>query len=383
MHRINPDIDDLAKQAADNYPLKTDTADWTKVNEKLYRNDELKGFNLSSSYGKSAILATLLLIPLTIAVTRYPDQPLHSLLKTAKMNKPVSVGNGKDNNSVNSSIDILSAQNVGSEENFIVALAKTEQKVDSRGDQAGLRDEELAVNEGNEVVKDSKGNKTSTKSNQTKVEDAVNEKTGEKDKDGIGDGKSKRFYLGAVIAPELTSVRLQPSRKSINAGIVMGYIINKKWRIEAGAVLAKKYYYTDGKYVAPHSIRQDNSKILAVYANSSITEIPFTVQYNVKSDADSRLFVSTGMVSYVIHKEHYNYTYFENGEEKQGLAFYNKASDSWLTNIELSLGIERLVKKTFEVRAEPYLRIPIHGMGRSDVPVTSIGVNFAIAKTIK
>jgi hypothetical protein len=196
--------------------------------------------------------------------------------------------------------------------------------------------------------------------------------------------KLKRFYIGAVIAPELISVKFQPvKRTSFNLGVLIGYRLTDKIGLELGATLAHKYYYTSGKYIAPNSIRGDNSTILNVDAFTSITEMPLTLQYTIKNEKNTRFFASAGCVSYVIHKEHYNYTYTKNGEENQSIKYYNKASNNWFSNAQVSVGYQYSVNKIGNIVIEPFYRIPLKGIGISDLPITSIGVNFALTKNLK
>ena len=39
MQDVNPDMDEIFKEAADNYPLQTNTADWKAVSQKLRVNE--------------------------------------------------------------------------------------------------------------------------------------------------------------------------------------------------------------------------------------------------------------------------------------------------------------------------------------------------------
>jgi len=120
-----------------------------------------------------------------------------------------------------------------------------------------------------------------------------------------------------------------------------------------------------------------------VNAFNSITEMPLTVQYNVQNKNNARVFVSAGGVSYIVHKENYSYVYTKNGQRKRGQTLYNKASQNWFSNVQMSLGYERSFNKICDVRIEPYCRVPLKGIGINDLPITSMGVNLALIKIIK
>ena len=80
----------------------------------------------------------------------------------------------------------------------------------------------------------------------------------------------QRLLYRRSYAPELTSVKLQPAKKSFDIGLLVGYNLNKKLSIELGFMLAQKYYYTSGKYVVPNTMDPQDSKIIAVNAFNSI-----------------------------------------------------------------------------------------------------------------
>jgi hypothetical protein len=389
MHHIKPDMDELAKKAAEEYPLKTDTADWESVNKRLHSFKSGTGLKKTNFIiRKNAVLIfALLLIPIGIAITHYTlnNKANATMTLRTEHHEPININHSNEFKSGDKSKILIAGNGANSIEHY--DLNNILQPIDKNKTNAinniwSLHRSDKDINSG--ITKDIKGNiqqlfaeeekRSAVVAEQNKSGQNVNELTKE---------QPKHFYLGLAIAPELTSVKFQSSKKSSNAGLLIGYNLNDKLNIELGIMLARKYYYTDGKYVAPNSIRHDDSKILAVNANSSITEIPLTVQYNFKNNNNTRLFASAGAVSYVIHKEHYNYTFTKNGEQQQGLKYYNKASHDWFANMQLSLGYEYSLNKSCSVRVEPYYRIPLRGIGISDLPVTSVGLNIAFTKKIK
>jgi len=75
MQQINNDIDELFRKAADEYPLKTSSQDWSAVQKKLAAK-EVAGEDKPVKKIRQPVLryiafALLLLIPLSTAVTGY------------------------------------------------------------------------------------------------------------------------------------------------------------------------------------------------------------------------------------------------------------------------------------------------------------------------
>ena len=419
MQDVNPDMDDLFKQAADEYPLKTNTADWETISQKLYTGKNKVTKKQVYNERKWALLSLLLLIPIGLIVTQYykahkeqaqtvaniKDKEVQSLPLDKKAEVLNKTEPGKQiNNEIKEKINsVISKKIYSGQRNDNISMTTnevTEQK-------KLIPAPELSLREGIAEQNNLKGfyireymNDDALKNKSTSM---INNNQSEKLFEGIPNNiasaanntsnqknikqrnnKLKRFYIGGLMAPEFTVVKFQPVKKAgFDMGILIGYDLSDKFSLELGAVLAHKYYYTDGKYIAPQTIRRDNLKILDVNAFNSITEIPLTLQYNIKNEKNIRFFASAGCVSYVIHKEHYDYTYTKNGEEKQSIKYRHKASDNWFSSVQVSVGYEYAVKKIANIRIEPYYRIPLQGIGISDLPITSIGINFALTKSLK
>src|SRR6266542_1435607 len=304
MQDVNPDMDDLFKQAADEYPLKTNTADWETISQKLYTGKNKVTKKQVYNERKWALLSLLLLIPIGLIVTQYYK---------AHKEQTQTVANIKDKEVQSLPLDkkaeVLNKTETGKQINN--EIKEKINSVISKRIYSGQRNDNISMTT-NEVTE------------QKKLTSMINNNQSEKLFEGIPNNiastanntsnqknikqrnnKLKRFYIGGLMAPEFTVVKFQPVKKAgFDMGILIGYDLSDKFSLELEAVLAHEYYYTDGKYIAPQTIRRDNLKILDVNAFNSITEIPLTLQYNIKNEKNIRFFASAGCVSYVIHKEH-------------------------------------------------------------------------------
>jgi len=200
----------------------------------------------------------------------------------------------------------------------------------------------------------------------------------------IKNSSLQRFYGGIFITSELTSVKGQSFRKpGFNGGFLAGYNINKKFQAEVGLVLSRKYYYSDGKYVAPDILRQDDLPIGGVNVYSQVAEIPVTLRYNIKNTGNDKLFVAAGTVTNIIAEERYNYGYTKNGHSKKGFKKYDESTNNLVSNVHLSIGYEHNLGTIGDIRIEPYYRLPLNGIGAGNLPVTSAGINIGIIKHFK
>ena len=398
MRHIDDDMDELYKRAGDNYPLNTNSRDWESLQRRLFNVEEREILTdkRAVTTRKLSLLVLLLLVPAGLMITQY-------FINVKQENYVQLPFNNKNRNTINKE-----NENKGTAEVFSTSENKLNKpsKVSEifSDNKVPIANEDIKIDEvsvcetlyfsafDNEIVRSSVdehillNNKTEQKELNKETSLTINNGSDKKERKiakAIAINKPKRFYISAVLAPELTSVKFQSVKKvSFNLGGIIGYRINDRFNIEAGITLAHRYFYSDGKYIEHNSITSDNSDILNVRAFSIATEIPLSLRYNIKQSEKGKWFASVGGVSYVIHKEQYAYNYTKDGEVNKGIKYNNKASDYWFSNVQLSVGYE-VAGKLCDIRIEPYYRIPLHGIGISKLPVTSAGLNIALTKSIK
>lgn len=198
------------------------------------------------------------------------------------------------------------------------------------------------------------------------------------------DRKDHYLYVAAVIAPDLSSVKFQRiAGTGSSVGLLLGYRINKHWHIETGALWEKKIYCTEGKYFDKSKLSPylRDVEIMNADGNCYMITIPLNVRYNISAGEKNNWFVSTGMSSYLMNKEYYDFTYRHPGGQPMRKGYdYKTAEKNWMTVINLNLGYERTFLKTFNFRIEPYFRLPVSGVGTGNLSLSSGGVYIGIGK---
>lgn len=415
-------MDDLFRKAAEQYPILTDNADWGTVQQRLF-DDTITGKKVAgaSDHGqfyKAGLLVLFVLIPLIITVTQFHTVGgARVAVLENRMKKNIS--HATDSNEQVKMNSIFSSEN---QENEIVknkmilsgtAVPPGLQKPQMTGKEDGLisrtgQESNKNTNRPNKSTENSmiaagdsglKNNAVKESLSAAAIKDvgpapekssdtqAGTTKTAAKDESiPVRNNRSmtsRKIFLGLVAGPEYAIIKGQQlSTPGFNIGILAGYRLNSRLSAELGVAFTHKNYFTDGKYVAPNSIRRDGSEIINVNAFNSITEIPVTIRYNLHSNAKGSFYTAAGGVSYIIHKERYTYWYDKNGEEKRGTRYNNKSSNNWFSNIQFSAGYEKHLGVT-DIRVESYYRLPLSGIGISDLPVTSFGFNVAITTNPK
>jgi hypothetical protein len=199
--------------------------------------------------------------------------------------------------------------------------------------------------------------------------------------------KSSYLYAGLLAAPDLSTVKFQ-SMKGVGTtySLLLGYQFNKRWAVETGVSLDRKRYYTDGEYFDTKGIRSNpnpNWKLLNVDGTCYMWEIPVNVRYNFSQTDKSKWFATAGLSTYFMTREKYNYNYTYNGGWPIDSNWdIKKPSQYWFSIINLSAGYEHRLGGIGNLRIEPYLRVPLSGLGTGKLNILSTGINIGITRRL-
>lgn len=194
--------------------------------------------------------------------------------------------------------------------------------------------------------------------------------------------KQTFFYAGLIVAPDLSTIKFQSIKGTgTTFGVLLGYQLNRKWAIETGAYYDHKKYYTDGEYFKKESTNP-SYKLLNVDGSCNMWEIPINIRYNLSMGEKTKWFATAGLSTYLMTSERYVSTYSYNGSVWPYPWNNKNSSQYWLSIINMSIGYEQKLGKIGNLRLEPYLRIPLKGMGSGSLPIMSAGLNIGITRRI-
>ena len=192
-----------------------------------------------------------------------------------------------------------------------------------------------------------------------------------------------RDNLGVTISagPDVSGVYIKKAGKlTIAYGIGLNYAISKKFGIRTGFYVSKKIYSVDSDdYHLPPGSLASYDFLQNVNANCKVYEIPVAIDYNFKRIKKHNWFASTGLSTYLMKKESYNYFY----KTPSGV-LYNK---NWTVNnknrhffsvLNLSGGYQYFFNSQFSIIAAPYAEIPLAGVGAGKVKLNSAGILFSL-----
>ena len=198
--------------------------------------------------------------------------------------------------------------------------------------------------------------------------------------------KEKKFYVGIMGGVDITTVRFQKIEDAgYSYGVLLGYEFNKKWSVETGLYQDKKFYYSKGEYFNTSKVwMPPNSKITELSGNCKMLEIPLTVKYTFSNNQKRSWFATAGTTSYLMQKEDYDYTYYygNSGNYATHNRKYDSDSKEFFAAAHFSGGYTRKLNKNTDLRIEPYIKLPLSGMGIGELKFISTGLHLGITRKL-
>ncbi|MES2332246.1 MAG: outer membrane beta-barrel protein [Bacteroidota bacterium] len=194
-------------------------------------------------------------------------------------------------------------------------------------------------------------------------------------------GRGKGFSFGILAGVDKSTVKFRYSGDAgVNVGFMAGYHFSDRWSIHSGLIYTQKNYKVAGEdFTAPKGSWASYYKIDNVEGYCRMWEVPLVARYTVSQSNKHSFFLSTGLSSYFMTGENYDYTYYTNTGL---LALRNTAYVSTDTHVmsilHLSAGLENRISKNWSLQIEPYAKIPLGGVGFGNIRLSSFGLNFSV-----
>jgi hypothetical protein len=192
--------------------------------------------------------------------------------------------------------------------------------------------------------------------------------------------KESRFSFALLAGMDVSTVKFTYANKSgMNAGLILGYHFNEKWSLHTGIIYTKKNYALAGEdFHAPKNSWVANYKLTKVEGFCNMWELPLLVRYQFKSGSKRSFFASSGISSYFMTRENYDYSYYWNGQPVTRNSNYPNGNTHLLSILRLSAGWRKNIGPGTSVLVEPYAALPLTGVGFGSIRLSSFGLNFSL-----
>lgn len=191
--------------------------------------------------------------------------------------------------------------------------------------------------------------------------------------------KTKKWYAGIVLGPDMT---VAPSFKygniGFNAGVALHYYFNPKLFITTGVIYSKKIYgatprdYRTGNYNTPYGILEK------VNANCEVLDVPINMNYTFLSLKKNKISATLGFSNYFMLREKYQYLY-EYGPPKERTV--QNENQHYLSIINAGILYQRPAARGLLLGVQPYVKIPLSGVGYGQVKLYSAGMTVHLTFT--
>jgi len=186
------------------------------------------------------------------------------------------------------------------------------------------------------------------------------------------------FSFSVSAGPDVSKAGSSKTGKTTMVyGAGVGYTLNR-FTLRTGLFVAKKIYWANAadyklNYAPPPTV-----KFVGANANCDVFEIPVKLSYNFGMSSNSNWFAGAGLSSYLMKKETYLYQYKTSTGSSSYKYQTKNENKHYFSVLDLSAGYARQLNKTLSITAEPYVEIPLTGIGTGKVHLQSGGMLFTL-----
>ncbi|SKC57284.1 outer membrane beta-barrel protein [Ohtaekwangia koreensis] len=189
---------------------------------------------------------------------------------------------------------------------------------------------------------------------------------------------ASKWYIKLLVSPDFTAIGYnKPGKAGVNAGLMVEYSPMKHWGISIGGIWSKKLY---GMNDPGKSYNYGGASFDADYLDGDcrVLDIPINITYYIMPESRLNFYISGGVSSYIMLKENYVYTVWENNTNYYYYENYNNKNNNWFSMLNLSFGLQYRMNNRFMFQVEPFLKAPVAGVGEGKVDLVSIGSFFSL-----
>ena len=193
-----------------------------------------------------------------------------------------------------------------------------------------------------------------------------------------------KLSVAVVYSPDFSSVGMGDfSETGKRYGGVLSYGLTPRLSVRAGVLKIQNFYSTSG---SNYDVVQGwfTNGIMPAKANGAceIVEIPVSVRFDLFKKNRHNVFISTGLSSYFMLNEQYEFEYGDPQPNSKPRWKSQEPTKYLFGVMNISAGYEYYLAPKWSLQAEPFINIPITGIGWGKVDLYSIGSYFTLKYVI-
>ena len=188
------------------------------------------------------------------------------------------------------------------------------------------------------------------------------------------------FSFFASAGPDVSKAdNSKAGRVTMAWGLGVAYTLNR-FTLRTGVFSANKIYWAGPEDYKLSYTPPPTWKFMGADANCRVIEIPVKLSYNFAVRNRSNWFAGAGLSSYLMKRENYVYEYKSNTTGSSYYHSYETKNENkhYFSILDLSGGYSYQLSNTVSLSAEPYVEVPLTGIGAGKVRLNSGGVLFTV-----
>lgn len=194
--------------------------------------------------------------------------------------------------------------------------------------------------------------------------------------------KRSSFFISASAGPDISAAGLDRLGKvKLLAGGGLGYTFKDRLTVRTGFYTGRKVYTASPEQYNPGpTFWQYYPYMEKIDADCKVYEIPLLFTYNFGNSAKRNWFAGAGISTYLMKEEIYDYYYKSTptGQTRHRRWTVDNENKHFFSVLTLSGGYQRNLGNKFLLMAEPFVKIPMGGVGFGNVKLNSAGLMLTV-----
>lgn len=185
--------------------------------------------------------------------------------------------------------------------------------------------------------------------------------------------------LSISAGPEFNSASsLIGGNPGFSAGLAFGVGVTKNLSLQTGVHYSIKDYHTNN-YAYKFSNEKVQGLISGVDATCAVLEIPLLASYRISENYKRSIDLNAGISSYFMLREDYRFKYIPQSGIEDRFVERRNENQHYLSVVDLSATyFVKLKKKQLHLGFEPFVKIPLSGVGEGKVNLKSSGISLRL-----
>lgn len=197
-------------------------------------------------------------------------------------------------------------------------------------------------------------------------------------------GKNKYrspLAIGLVMGTDQSRIHgTSPGSLGWSGGLTAQYDLSKRLSVQTGFIITKKFYRATGKdFHPPLHYWTSYVNLQSVIGDCQMWDLPVQLRYDFYNTKNSRLFATAGVSNYIMRNQNYEYHYLNSNNvlTVKNWETYSQ-TNYWFGVMNLSAGIEKQLSRSMSFQVEPYVKLPLKGVGFGSMDISSYGVLLSV-----